>query len=113
MEKYRYNAFDEAGKKVSGTESALSAGAAHLALLERGYQTIDVSQKKNVLKFEVTKKLVPRKDIMHFSRQLSVFVRAGVPIMEALEVIAVETTDKLLQRCLYDMIERLQSDDTF
>ncbi len=113
MEKYKYSAFDEAGKKVSGFETAPTVGAAHLALLERGYQTIEVSQKKSVLQFEVTKKMVPRKDIMHFSRQLSVFVRAGVPIMEALEVIAVETTDKLLQRCLYDMIERLQSGDTF
>lgn len=113
MEKYRYNAFDETGSKVSGTESAPSAGAAHIALLERGYQTIEVSPKKNILKFEVTKKLVPRKDIMHFSRQLSVFVRAGVPIMEALDVIAGETTNKLLKSAILDMIERLQSGDTF
>ena len=113
MDKYKYNALDEAGNKVSGVETAQTVGAAHLALLERGYQTIQVSEKKSLLQFEVTKKMVPRKDIMHFSRQLSVFVRAGVPIMEALEVIAVETTDKLLQRCLYDMIERLQSGDTF
>jgi type IV pilus assembly protein PilC len=113
MEKYKYNALDEAGNRVSGVEAAQTVGAAHLALLERGYQTIQVSEKKSLLQFEVTKKMVPRKDIMHFSRQLSVFVRAGVPIMEALEVIAVETTDKLLQRCIYDMIERLQSGDTF
>jgi type IV pilus assembly protein PilC len=113
MEKYRYSALDQSGKTVSGVETAQSPGAAHLALLERGYETIQVSEKKNILKFEITKKMVPRKDIMHFSRQLSVFVRAGVPIMEALEVIASETTDKLLQRGLYDMIERLQAGDTF
>src|SRR5580704_13278566 len=113
MEKYRYSAIDDSGKEVSGTQSAASRSAAHLALLERGYQTIDVSEKKSVLQFEVTKKMVPRKDIMHFSRQLSVFVQAGVPIMEALDVIAIETTDKLLQQVLYDMIERLQSGDTF
>ena len=82
-------------------------------MLERGYQTIEVSEKKSVLQFEVTKKLVPRKDIMHFSRQLSVFVRAGIPIMEALQVIAEETPDKLLQRALHDMIDRIQAGDTF
>jgi type IV pilus assembly protein PilC len=113
MEKYRYSAFDDAGNKVSGVETANSSGAAHLALLERGYQTIEVSEKKSVLKFEITKKMVPRKDIMHFSRQLAVFVKAGISIMEALEVIAEETTDKLLQRAIYDMIERLQAGDTF
>jgi len=113
MEKYRYSAFDEAGNKVSGVETANSSGAAHLALLERGYQTIEVSEKRSVLQFEITKKMVPRKDIMHFSRQLAVFVKAGISIMEALEVIADETSDKLLQRAIYDMIERLQAGDTF
>ena len=43
---------------------------------------------------------------MHFSRQLGVFVKAGIPIMEALEVIAEETTDKLLKKVLLDMIVR-------
>ena len=50
---------------------------------------------------------------MHFSRQLSVFVKAGIPIMEALEVISEETTDKLLKATLLDMIDRLQAGDTF
>lgn len=113
MDKYRYSAVDDSGQKVSGTEEAASPGAVHLALLERGYQTIEVSEKRSVLQFELTKKLVPRKDVMHFSRQLSVFVRAGVPIMEALGVIAEETPDKLLQKALYDMIERIQAGDTF
>ncbi len=113
MEKYRFSAVDDTGQTVSGIESAVSPGAAHLALLDRGYHTIEVSQKKTVLQFEITKKLVPRKDVMHFSRQLSVFVKAGVPIMEALEVISEETPDKMLQRCLLDMIERIQAGDTF
>jgi type IV pilus assembly protein PilC len=113
MEKYRYSAVDVTGKSISGTEEAASPGAAHLALLERGYQTIDVSAKKNLLQFEVTKKVVPRKDVMHFSRQMSVFIKAGVPIMEALGVIAEETPNKLLQKALYDMIDRVQAGDTF
>jgi type IV pilus assembly protein PilC len=50
---------------------------------------------------------------MHFSRQLGVFVKAGIPIMEALEVISEETTDKLLKAALLDMIDRLQAGDTF
>ncbi len=113
MEKYRFSAVDDTGRKVTGTETAASPGAVHLALLERGYETIEVSQKKSILQFEVTKKTVSRKAVMHFSRQLSVFVRAGIPIMEALQVIAEETPDKLLQTGIYDMIERLQAGDTF
>ena len=50
---------------------------------------------------------------MHFSRQLSVFIEAGIPIMEALEVISEETTDKLLKRVLLDMIDQVQAGETF
>jgi type IV pilus assembly protein PilC len=114
MEKFKYSAFDEAGHKVSGVEEATSVGAAHLALLERGYQPLEVLEKrKSILQFEITKKRAPRKDLMHFSRQLGVFVQAGIPIMEALEVIAEETTNKLMKAALLDMIERLQAGDTF
>jgi type IV pilus assembly protein PilC len=114
MEKFRYNAIDETGNKVSGVQAANSSGAAHVALLERGYQTVEISEKRqSVLKFEITKKVVSRKAVMHFSRQLAVFIKAGVPIMEALQIIAEEVPEKQLQGAIYDMIERVQAGDTF
>jgi type IV pilus assembly protein PilC len=113
LESYRYSAVDENGNKVSGTEKAASASAAHLMLLQRGLEPIEVKEHKNILQFEITKKVVKRKEIMHFSRQLSVFVEAGIPIMEALQVISEETTDKLLKKVLLNMIDELQSGDTF
>ena len=113
MDKFRYKAVDSSGHTVSGTEEAPSRGAAHLALLDRGYQPLEVTPKKSALQFEITKKKVPRKDLMHFSRQLGVFVKAGIPIMEALDVIAEETSDKLFKEAILDMIERLQAGDTF
>ncbi len=82
-------------------------------LIQRGLDPINVKEHKSILKFEITKKTVSRKEIMHFSRQLSVFVEAGIPIMEALELIADETTDKLLKKVLLDMVIELQAGDTF
>jgi type IV pilus assembly protein PilC len=113
MGKYRYTALDQSGNKVSGSEDAHTVGAAHLALLERGYQTVQISEKKSVLQFEVTKRMVSRKNVMHFSRQLAVFIKAGISIVEALEVIGEETADKLLQAAILDMIDRIQAGDTF
>src|SRR5580698_8347096 len=113
LESYRYTALDDTGREVSGTEHAASASAAHLALLQRGFQPIEVKERRNILQFEITRKTVARKEIMHLSRQLSVFVEAGIPIMEALEVISEETTDKLLKKALLDMIDQLQAGDTF
>jgi type IV pilus assembly protein PilC len=111
--KYSYKALDATGKTVSGTEEAMSTGAAHIALIARGYQPLEVEEQRSLLKLEITKKKVPRKDVMNFSRQLAVFMRAGIPIMEALEVITEETQNKILRRILLEMVDSLRAGDTF
>ncbi len=111
--KYSYKALDGTGKTVSGVEIAASTGAAHIALIGRGFQPLEVKEQKSLLKLEITKKKVPKKDVMNFSRQLAVFMRAGIPIMEALEVITEETQNKLLKNILGDMVDSLQAGDTF
>jgi type IV pilus assembly protein PilC len=113
MNKFKYSALDDSGQKVSGMEVAATKSAAHLALLDRGLQSVLLSERKSILQVEITRKRVKRKDLMHFSRQLGVFVKAGIPIVEALEVIGSETTDKVLNATIADMIERLEAGDTF
>lgn len=111
--KFKYQALNEQGKKVSGNEKAVSAGALHLGLVQRGMQPLDVRRMKNPLKFEITKKKVPRDEVMNYSRQMAVFMKAGIPIMEALEVIVDETQGKMMKEILYDMIDSLRNGDTF
>src|SRR5580698_5840634 len=111
--KFKYTALDDSGKRVTGTELATSAGAAHVALLARGLQPTEVEAKSSLAKFEITKKKVPRQDVMNFTRQLAVFMRAGIPIMEALEVIVEETQNKMLKAILSEMVDSLRAGDTF
>jgi type IV pilus assembly protein PilC len=84
-----------------------------VALLARGLQPTEVENKAGLMKFEITKKKVPRQDIMNFTRQLAVFMRAGIPIMEALEVIVEETQNKMLKGILNEMVDSLRAGDTF
>jgi type IV pilus assembly protein PilC len=111
--KFNYDALDDLGHKVSGVEMAASAGAAHLSLRQRNLQPLDVRQKTSILKFEITKKMVPRKEVQNFSRQFAVFMAAGIPIMEALEVLVEETTGNLMKSVLINMVESLRNGDTF
>jgi type IV pilus assembly protein PilC len=113
MSKFTYTALDPNGKRVSGTEENRSAGAVNLALIERGLQPLSVSERRSIFKYELTKKRVARSELMRFSRHLSVFVKAGIPILEGLEIIADETTDKLFKKALQEMIEALRAGDTF
>lgn len=70
-------------------------------------------KKKSILQFELTSKKVPRKDLMHFSRQLAVFIKAGIPILDALEAIHEEMGNKFFRRIVEDIMERLRGGSTF
>jgi type IV pilus assembly protein PilC len=113
LRKFKYEALDDHGNKVSGVQEAASAGAVHIALLGQGFEPLEVTAKRDILKFEITKKRVPPKEVMNFSRQLAVFMKAGIPIMEALEVIIEETSGKMMRVVILDIIDSLRNGDTF
>ena len=113
MQKYKYAAVGLDGKEISGIERATSSGAARLALVSRDLQPLSVTEKTSILKLEITKKRVEREVIMQFARQLSVFIAAGIPILEAMEIILDETSDRTFKKALADMIDGLQEGDTF
>lgn len=71
------------------------------------------TRKKSILQFELTKKKVPRKDLMHFSRQLAVFIKAGIPILDALEAIREEMGNKLFAGIVDEILESLRAGSTF
>jgi type IV pilus assembly protein PilC len=51
---------------------------------------------------------VKGKDLMHLSRQLAAFLRAGIPILDGLTLLAEDTSNKTLRRTLEDVAERLR-----
>src|SRR3954453_23041075 len=71
------------------------------------------SRLQSLLNFQITAKKVKRKDLMHFSRQLAVFLEAGVPITEALDAIREETANKFFAQVLDDVREALALGVTF
>jgi type IV pilus assembly protein PilC len=51
---------------------------------------------------------VKGKDLMHLSRQLAAFLRAGIPILDGLALLARDTSNKTLSGTLDDVAERLR-----
>ncbi len=113
MTKFNYLAMSPLGVTQTGVEIGESAGAVRLSLIDNGFRPIEVSEKRSILQFEITKKRVPRKDLMHFCRQLGVFVKAGMPIIDGLELIATETSQKELKKVVTEMAESLRAGATF
>jgi type IV pilus assembly protein PilC len=113
MAKFKYLATTEGGKQVRGVTVATSVRSAMSVLVDRGFEVRELREKKSALQFELTKKKLPQDELMHFCRQLAAFVRAGIPLLEALEVIEEETDDKTLRRVLQAVQESLIAGDTF
>ena len=50
---------------------------------------------------------------MHFSRQLAVFVRGGIPLLEALDAITEETGNKFFKKVLTEVATDIREGETF
>jgi type IV pilus assembly protein PilC len=66
----------------------------------------------SLMQLEITKGKVKRKDLMHFSRQLAVFIKAGIPILEALDSITLDMGSKRFKEILLEIRDRLAVGET-
>lgn len=113
MPKFRFSAAAADGSVITGVETAGAPGMLRDLLVQRNLQPISIAPKKSVLQFELTKKKVNKRELMHLCRQLSVFLRSGVSVLEALVILAEESTDKLLKQALIEMRESLEGGARF
>ena len=112
MPKFSYDAIDASGMTVEGLQKADTIGEARSVLMEKNLYPVKIEERRGALSFELTKEKVKKRELMHFTRQFAVFVKAGIPITEALEVIGDETEDVALRRTISSMVEQLRNGGT-
>ena len=113
MPKFQFSAAAADGTVVTGVEQAAGITLVRDILLDRNLQPISIAEKKGILQFEITRARVKKRELMHLCRQLAVFVRSGVSVLEALTVISEETTDKLMKSALEAMRAELEGGARF
>jgi type IV pilus assembly protein PilC len=109
--KFRYAAVDAEGKKVRGSLDAPDETSARLALLERELEIAKLDERRNPNQIELTTQKLKPDQTMLFSRQLAAFVRSGIPIIQAIDLLAAEQK-KLFGRILRDVADRLRRGET-
>src|SRR4051794_6123057 len=67
---------------------------------------------QRLAQLEITPRKVPLRELQQFSRQLAVFIKAGVPLIEALNLLREETSNKLFKSILDDIAASLESGAT-
>lgn len=104
--KYRYEAETLDGERVKGVAEGASANAVRNELAIQGLRVTKIAEKKG-LQVEITAEKVPLVEIMHFSRQMATFLRAGVPMTEAFDNMRQAATNARFKAILTDVLDRV------
>ena len=95
MAKYSYRAIDASGKVKKGTVEAGSEDAAKTKLRAEGLNITEFGESKGT-EFNLFKKKVKNKDLSIFCKQMAAVLRAGVPVIAALDMLATSLENKTL-----------------
>ena len=114
IEKYtsfNYIATNPTAGVVRGEVRAVGQDNALLQLERMGLEPISVTEKKeSILDLQISFfEKVPPADIYNFTRQLSVMLKAGVPLVDALDSVHSENTNPMLKRTIDSVIDNVSN----
>lgn len=113
MPKYKYVATDPSRATLRGVVDAASAVRARNDLLARNLMVVQVRERKSFAQIEITAKKIKPAELMVFSRQLASFLRAGIPILDSLELLTEDASDNMLRQMLVEVQDSLRAGSTF
>lgn len=113
MPTYIYVARDAAsGKEYKGTLDASTEQAAIAALLNRNLLVVSIQEKVGKRGRTAGGK-VPLQDLVVFTRQLATMIDAGLSMVQSLQALAEQTTNKVMRDVIKDVTARVEAGDSF
>ncbi|HEY0924428.1 type II secretion system F family protein [Rheinheimera pacifica] len=114
MANFVYTARDTNGNAVSGQIEAGSEGAAADLLRRRSFIPLTIQRqaeqsKTSIGQLELWQAKVSLTDLILFSRQMYSLMKAGIPIVRAIEGLAQSTSSKRLQKVLGELVGQLEN----
>lgn len=102
---YIYKGTDKKGNKIQGEMNGISPAVVKAQLLKQGISAKSVSKKPKPL-FGGGKKAIKAADIAVFSRQMATMMKAGVPLVQAFDIVA----DGLENPSMRDLVFAVRDD---
>ena len=102
---YVYKGIDRKGNKIQGEMNGISSAIVKAQLLKQGISAKSVNKKATPL-FGGGKKAIKPADIAVFSRQMATMMKAGVPLVQAFDIVA----DGLENPSLRDLVLAIRDD---
>lgn len=105
---YRYKVRDARGKVISNTFDAPSIGDVRLFLQNEGYEVIEIKERS---KYDIDinfNNKIKNGSLAFMLTQLSTYIKAGVPLINAVRILAKQTNNasekKILNKVVYELV---------
>lgn len=106
---FNYEGTDKKGKKVKGRVMAASEAAARIDLRKQGVVARRIRKESQLLK---NGKKITTEDISLFSRQLATMLEAGIPMVQAFEIVGNGHDKPAMQRLILSIKGDIESGTT-
>ena len=105
---YRYKVKDSRGKVISNTFEAPTKNDVRVFLENEGYEVVEIKERsKYDIDISVNKK-IKNGNLAFMLTQLSTYIRAGVPLINSVRILAKQTTNaaekKILNKVVYELV---------
>lgn len=112
MPTYAWKGKTRTGEMREGTMQASSRAEAIAALRRQGVMQATVAERGKELALPKLRGSVGSKDIAVFTRQFSVMIDAGLPLVQCLEILAGQQSNKVFAAVLTDVRQDVESGST-
>src|SRR4051812_49413657 len=116
MAEFSYQGIDKSGKKVQGKLNVGSEGDVRMALRGQGVRPTRINKVSalntdlgSLFSGGVAKAEIPLETLLVFTRQLHVLITSGIPIVQALEILADQTSNKDMKSIVSMMKEKVST----
>ena len=110
---YIYKATSSKGRTLKGEMEAPRLDLVEKALRHKGYSKVKVKERpKDIFQGTFLEGKVQAHDMVIFSRQFSTMISAGVPILQALQIMVQQTENQRMKRILADVRNAIESGST-
>lgn len=110
MPSFLYKIFNKEKQENEGFVEAPSLDMAADILIEKGYIILSLKEKKEKMKFaplEIFQK-IPMKNIVVFSRQLSILISSSIPLVQSLKILLRQTFHKRFKVIVAEIVSDVE-----
>ena len=113
--RYKYKVRDKSGNITDGKLDALSKVDVHSFLMNQGYDVLNIEEDKMFNKLglvQLTTRQMKDKDLTFFLTQLSTYIKAGIPLVDSINILSKQAKDKKTKNLYNRLVFELTTGET-